>query len=281
MKYTEVRIHLSELEPYRDLLLYSLGDEGPFDSFDETPWGLKAYVPSDAYDADFVDQCLAQLRELNPQLEATVEVEQLPDKDYNEEWERQHQPVLVEGFCYVRAPFHPKRDDVRYDIVIEPKMSFGTAHHATTRLMLSYIEREGVAGRRVLDMGCGTGVLAILAAKKGAAYVEAIDVDEWAYRNAQENFACNQVEVHALLGDAALLTSEKHFDLVLANINRNILLRDMEAYVRVLNDNGTLIMSGFYEHDIEALKQKAASYGLNLVEQRTDGEWAAIRMTKA
>ena len=217
---------------------------------------------------------------LNSQLQASYEALALPDKDYNEEWERQHEPVLVEGFCYVRAPFHPHREDVRYEIVIEPKMSFGTAHHATTRLMLSLLEKEEVVARRVLDMGSGTGVLAILAAKKGASYVEAIDVDEWAYRNAQENFACNNVQVNALLGDASLLTEQKHFDVVLANINRNILLRDMVAYQRVLTTNGVLIMSGFYEHDITAIVAKAEALGLRFVEQRVDGEWAAVRVIK-
>lgn len=280
MKYTEVQIHLSELDPWRDMLMYSMGEEGPYDSFDETPWGLKAYVPTEAYDAAFVESSLESLKELNNQLQASYEALALPDKDYNEEWERQHEPVLVEGFCYVRAPFHPHREDVRYEIVIEPKMSFGTAHHATTRLMLSLLEKEEVAARRVLDMGSGTGVLAILAAKKGASYVEAIDVDEWAYRNAQENFACNNVEVNALLGDASLLTEQKHFDVVLANINRNILLRDMVAYQRVLTTNGVLIMSGFYEHDITAIVAKAEALGLRFVEQRVDGEWAAVRVIK-
>ncbi|MBQ7063053.1 MAG: 50S ribosomal protein L11 methyltransferase [Bacteroidales bacterium] len=280
MKYTEVQIHLSELDPWRDMLMYSMGEEGPYDSFDETPWGLKAYVPTEAYDAAFVESSLESLKELNSQLQASYEALALPDKDYNEEWERQHEPVLVEGFCYVRAPFHPHREDVRYEIVIEPKMSFGTAHHATTRLMLSLLEKEEVVARRVLDMGSGTGVLAILAAKKGASYVEAIDVDEWAYRNAQENFACNNVQVNALLGDASLLTEQKHFDVVLANINRNILLRDMVAYQRVLTTNGVLIMSGFYEHDITAIVAKAEALGLRFVEQRVDGEWAAVRVIK-
>lgn len=281
MKYTEVNIRLSELNPYRDLLLYSMGDEGLYESFEETDTGLKAYLPTTAYDASFVEQCLQALRELNPQLKASYEASEMPDKDYNEEWERQHEAVLVEGFCYVRAPFHAKRDDVKYDIVIEPKMSFGTAHHSTTRLMLSLIGGQELASKRVLDMGSGTGVLAILAAKKGAAYVEAIDVDEWAYRNAIENFEHNGVAVQALLGDASSLTEEKHFDLIVANINRNILLRDMAAYVRVLNAGGTLLMSGFYEHDVKAVREKAEGLGLRFEEQRLDGDWAAVRFTKA
>lgn len=280
MKYTEVDITLSKTNPFRDLLVYNLGDEGPYDSFEEKKDGLKAYVPTDNFDEQFLRDTIDDLKSMEPDLHVEYTVTDLADKDYNEEWERQHQPVLVDGFCWVRAPFHPHRDDVKYEIVIEPKMSFGTAHHATTYLMLSLLEQQNVQGMRVLDMGSGTGVLAILAAKKGAAYVEAIDVDEWAYRNAQENFERNGVSVNALLGDASLLTADKHFDLVLANINRNILLKDMESYAAVLNPGGTLMLSGFYEHDVQSLQDKAETLGLRLVQQRSRNEWTALKLTK-
>lgn len=280
MKYTEVDITLSKTNPFRDLLVYNLGDEGPYDSFEEKKDGLKAYVPTDNFDEQFLHDTIDDLKSMDPDLRVEYTVTDLADKDYNEEWERQHQPVLVDGFCWVRAPFHPHRDDVKYEIEIEPKMSFGTAHHATTYLMLSLLEQQNVQGMRVLDMGSGTGVLAILAAKKGAAYVEAIDVDEWAYRNAQENFERNGVSVNALLGDASLLTADKHFDLVLANINRNILLKDMESYATVLNPGGTLMLSGFYEHDVRSLQDKAETLGLRLVQQRSRNEWTALKLAK-
>ena len=280
MKYTEVDITLSKTNPFRDLLVYNLGDEGPYDSFEEKKDGLKAYVPTDNFDEQFLHDTIDDLKSMDPDLRVEYTVTDLADKDYNEEWERQHQPVLVDGFCWVRAPFHPHRDDVKYGIEIEPKMSFGTAHHATTYLMLSLLEQQNVQGMRVLDMGSGTGVLAILAAKKGAAYVEAIDVDEWAYRNAQENFERNGVSVNALLGDASLLTADKHFDLVLANINRNILLKDMESYATVLNPGGTLMLSGFYEHDVQSLQDKAETLGLRLVQQRSRNEWTALKLAK-
>ena len=280
MKYTEVDITLSKTNPFRDLLVYNLGDEGPYDSFEEKKDGLKAYVPTDNFDEQFLSDTIDDLKSMDPDLRVEYTVTDLADKDYNEEWERQHQPVLVDGFCWVRAPFHPHRDDVKYEIEIEPKMSYGTAHHATTYLMLSLLEQQNVQGMRVLDMGSGTGVLAILAAKKGAAYVEAIDVDEWAYRNAQENFERNGVSVNALLGDASLLTADKHFDLVLANINRNILLKDMESYATVLNPGGTLMLSGFYEHDVQSLQDKAETLGLRLVQQRSRNEWTALKLTK-
>lgn len=280
MKYSQVTITLSKTDPYRDMLIYSLGDEGPFDSFEETANGLKAFVPTSQYDETFLEQCLSELKSIDENLVCEWKSEELPDKDYNEEWERQHQPVLVDNFCWVRAPFHPHRDDVKYEIEIEPKMSFGTAHHATTYLMLWLLEHEDVANKRVLDMGSGTGVLAILASMKGTDHVDAIDVDEWAYRNAVENFERNHVNVNALLGDASLLTSDRHYDVILANINRNILLRDMGSYISVLNDGGTLLMSGFYEHDIEALTTKAATFGMVMTEKQIRDGWAAVKLIK-
>jgi len=276
MKYTEVDIVLSECGIYRDMLIYSLGDEGPYDSFEETAKGLKAYVPSEQYDERFLEQCLDEVKKCAPALEYKYTVTEPEDKDYNEEWERSHQAVLVENFCWVRAPFHPHRDDVEYEIEIEPKMSFGTAHHATTYMMLSLLQNKNVEGLKVLDMGSGTGVLAILAAKKGASYVEAIDVDEWAYKNALENFELNGVKVNALLGDASLLAGEKEFDVIMANINRNILLRDMPAYAAVLSEGGSLFVSGFYEHDIDAIKSKAESLGMYLERKLTRNEWASL-----
>ena len=265
----------------REIAKSMLADCG-YDSFteDDEYGAFDAYINADLFDEQVLLDLKKQLEEYEPAVTYSFSFQELPDKDYNEEWERQHQPVLVDGFCWVRAPFHPHRDDVKYEIVIEPKMSFGTAHHATTYLMLSLLEQEEVAGRTVLDMGSGTGVLAILAAKKGASYVEAIDVDEWAFRNASENFEHNGVNVNAILGDASALTADKHFDVILANINRNILLHDMSSYAKVLNTNGSMLLSGFYEHDVDILRDKAEQFGLRLVQQRTRDGWTALRFLK-
>ncbi len=282
MTYTEVTIRCPQSVILRELLIDALGNEGPYDSFVELTDSIKAYVSSDQYSQSWlqeqVDAICSNIQV--PLSQVYFHAEELPDRDYNQEWEQSHQPVLVDGFCWVRAPFHPHRDDVKYEIEIEPKMSFGTAHHATTCLMLAMLEDESVEGRRVLDMGTGTGVLAILAAMKGASYVEAIDPDEWAFRNAQENFERNHVVVTPLLGDAMLLTSDKHFDIVMANINRNILLRDMKSYVDVLNAGGVLILSGFYEHDVQTLKEEAVLLGLLLDKQITRDDWTALKFTK-
>lgn len=280
MKYIEVNITLGQNDPFRDLLVDALGNEGPYDSFVETPTGLKAYVQESLFDEDWLKEQLADIEEMTS---CSYTFENLPDKNWNEEWEKQHKPVLVEAAngkrVWVRAPFHEHRSDVDYEIEIEPKMSFGTAHHQTTYMMLSYLTELELAGQRVLDMGCGTAVLAILAKIRGAEYVEAIDIDEWAYNNAIENAQRNGVALNVRIGDASLLTDQQ-FDLIIANINRNILLNDMAAYAKVLAQGGTLLLSGFYESDVPVLQQHAEALGLQLQQQKVRQSWAALRLQK-
>ncbi|MBQ2538521.1 MAG: 50S ribosomal protein L11 methyltransferase [Bacteroidales bacterium] len=280
MKYIEVNITLGQNDPFRDLLVDALGNEGPYDSFVETPTGLKAYVQESLFDEDWLKEQLADIEEMTS---CSYTFENLPDKNWNEEWEKQHKPVLVEAAngkrVWVRAPFHEHRSDVDYEIEIEPKMSFGTAHHQTTYMMLSYLTELELAGQRVLDMGCGTAVLAILAKIRGANYVEAIDIDEWAYNNAIENAQRNGVALNVRIGDASLLTDQQ-FDLIIANINRNILLNDMAAYAKVLAQGGTLLLSGFYESDVPVLQQHAEALGLQLQQQKVRQSWAALRLLK-
>lgn len=284
MKYTEVTFTIKPVEPVRSLLIDALGNEGPYDSFVETAEGLKAYVPAEQYDPSevkFVIDGIKELSDVCAATECTFESAAMPDKDWNEEWERNHQWVLEEfqdRKVYVRAPFHPHRDDVDYEIVIEPKMSFGTAHHPTTRMMIDALLWEPREGLRVLDMGTGTGVLAILAKKLGASYVEAVDIDEWAYRNAVENAAMNGVEVNVRMGDASTLDGE--FDVVLANINKNILMHDMPEYVRVLKPNGELVLSGFYYNDCTQIEAYARELGLFPIERLTNNGWSAVRIYK-
>ncbi len=269
------------MEPLRDMLVYALGDEGPYDSFEETPTGLKAYVPAAQYDEAFLQQVIEENR-LDPAMQVSYTVQEMPDKDWNAEWEKSYPAVLVEDFCWVRSPFHEPRTDVPYEVVIEPKMSFGTAHHATTYMMLSHLHRLALQGVTVLDMGSGTAVLAILAAKMGAAHVDAVDVDEWAYNNALENVAKNGVEqiVQCRLGDASVLPEEPVYDVVLANINRNILLRDMPVYVAAMKPGATILFSGFYEQDIEALRACAEPLGLVYQERLVRQDWASLRFVK-
>lgn len=282
MKYTEVTITLSQLDPFRDLLVDALGNEGPYDSFVETADGLKAYVPEDAYSRQFLEDTLARLGIAD----AAFSSEAMPDKNWNEEWEKQHTPVLVEAAngsrIWVRAPFHEHCTEADYEVEIEPKMSFGTAHHPTTYMMISYLAELDLAGLRVLDMGCGTAVLAILAKLRGAGRVEGIDIDEWAYNNALENARRNHADITIRIGDASILVQpgQQPFDLVIANINRNILLSDMAAYATVLVPGGTLLLSGFYESDVPVLLQQAEPLGLRLAQQKTRQSWTALRLVK-
>ena len=277
MKYIEVTFTLDETTLFRDLLVDQLGNEGPYESFVDTPDGVRAYVRANEYDPHF----LAVTAETFP-IPLHYTVAEMEDRDWNAEWESQHEAVLVRydgGSLWVRAPFHPHRTDVDYELLIEPKMSFGTAHHPTTYMMLSYVAETPMVSRRVLDMGCGTAVLAILAKMRGADSVTGIDVDEWAFANARENAAANSVAINLLLGDARAI--EGSFDIILANINRNILLADMNTYATHLAQNGMLILSGFYQSDEGALIAKANELGLILVDRKSREGWSALRLQKS
>lgn len=276
MKYIEVEFMLDDTGLFRDLLVDTLGNEGPYESFVDTPTGLKAYVRESEYDPRF----LAATAESYP-LPLRYKANPMEDRDYNAEWEASHEAVLVRyegGSLWVRAPFHPHRTDVNYEIIIEPKMSFGTAHHPTTYMMLSYVAESHVASTRVLDMGCGTAVLAILARLRGASDVAGIDVDEWAYRNAQENCRTNGVQVRLMQGDAQCI--EGLYDLILANINRNILLSDMAQYAAHLQQGGRLIISGFYQTDEGVLIARANELGLTLRSKKSREGWSALELEK-
>lgn len=276
MKYIEVTITMDDTGVFRDLLVDTLGNEGPYESFVDTKDGLKAYVPVSEYDP----QWLAATAQAFP-IPLKYEAHQMEDRDWNAEWEKSHEAVLVkaaDSTVWVRAPFHPHRTDVDYELIIEPKMSFGTAHHPTTYMMLCYVAELEMHGKRVLDMGCGTAVLGILARMRGAAYVEGVDVDEWAYHNALENVAANGVDINLRLGDATSLTGT--FDVVIANINRNILLADMDKYAAVLDAGGTLLLSGFYEADEGVLVAKANTLGMTLACKKARDGWSALELVK-
>ena len=280
MKYIEVTFTMDDTGLFRDMLVDTLGNEGPYESFVEIPDGLKAYVAESQYDPQY----LAAVVQSFP-LPLKYQVAEMEDRDWNAEWERGHEAVLVQydgGSIWVRAPFHSHRTDVDYELVIEPKMSFGTAHHPTTYMMLSYVAELPVMRQRVLDMGCGTAVLAIMAKMRGAAYVEGVDVDEWAYNNAIENAATNGVELDLRLGDASLLEDAgvEPFDVIIANINRNILLSDMHRYAAVLKSGGRLLLSGFYQSDEGVLIARANELGMTLQSKKSRDNWSALELGK-
>jgi ribosomal protein L11 methyltransferase len=276
--YTEVTFRVVPFdEEIVEILVAFLGEEG-FDSFLPTDEGIKAYIPEGLFSADAVER-VTRSSVFSGKHAITWERAGIPPRDWNKLWEESFTPVTVAGRVHVRATFHEPAPDIEHDIVIDPKMSFGTGHHPTTLLVIEAILelQPTMRGKAVLDMGCGTGILAILCARAGAARVTGIDIDEWAYHNARENIAANGVRgVEILVGDARLLEgSDERYDLVLANINRNILLEDMPRYAAVLREGGTLVLSGFYPEDLPLLEARAGEFALVRRETRLRDGWCA------
>jgi ribosomal protein L11 methyltransferase len=270
--YLEYDFKISPLQPTSDILIAELGELG-FESFVETETGLLAYMLK----SEWQDQNLESLFAFqNPDVKISWTRKEIEQQNWNAEWEKNFHPILVGDRCMVRAPFH-QPEAVDYDIVIEPKMSFGTGHHETTHMMLQHILDDDFEGKTVLDMGCGTGVLAILARKRGAVDVEAIDIDEWCFLNTQENVERNHCpEIKAFQGDSSLL-KDKKYDVILANINRNILLEDIPIYADCLNKRGTLFLSGFYLDDLDAISSKCGAYGLEFEKNLEKNNWVAAK----
>lgn len=282
MNYTEVTF---TIEPYAeaiaDALIAELGNIG-YDGFSYTEAGFMAYIPCKEYDEEKIST-LELLQYFSESYRITTTAQVIEDQDWNKVWEENFTPIVVDNRIQVRAGFHEPIPGIEYEIIIEPKMSFGTGHHSTTALMLTTIlERaENIRDKRVLDMGCGTGILSIMAAKVGAREVTGIDIDEWAYNNAMENIRNNQLNnITIRIGDASLLKEEQAFDVILANINRNILLNDMEYYVEKLNPQGLLIMSGFYLQDLPMIQEKAEKLGLSYQNYHEEKQWVAATFYK-
>lgn len=251
-----------------------------YDSFSDNNEGFEAYCTEECFALEQVKAIAENEFGFVENLKIEYDTEEIEQKDWNAEWEKNYPSVLFPGFCVVRPPFNPLEDEVKYDIIIEPKMSFGTAHHQTTSLIIDFLSCEQVAGKRLMDMGCGTGVLAILAAKMGAVDCVAVDNDSWAAENAKENVIRNGVDVDVFLGDSSLLKGDENYEIFIANINRNILLDNMEIYSKSIKSGGVLFLSGFYENDIPILENKCAELGLVLSESRTKDNWAAMRLVK-
>lgn len=272
MEYLELDFKISPLQPASDILIAELGEMG-FESFVENDEGLIAYVQKDLFDSQALEEIyLFKTKEHQISWSSKTVVQQ----NWNAEWEKSFKPILVQDKCLVRAPFH-EQQQVTYDIVIEPKMSFGTGHHETTFMMLSHILENDFKNKSVLDMGCGTGVLAILAEKCGATALEAIDIDNWCYINSIENVernGCRSITVKE--GDASLLGDTK-FDVILANINRNILLKDIPTYVSCLKKGGILFLSGFYLEDLEMISAKCGEFGLQFEKNLEKNNWVAAK----
>ena len=258
-----------------DMLTTMLAEMG-FDSFMDEEHALKAYCAAECRDDLAVESLLTEPSFSDIHL---LKVEEMPDKDWNELWEASYQPVVVNERCRVRAPFHVPDPSFEFDLVIEPKMSFGTANHETTAQIIQLMLETDFKGKEVLDMGSGTAVLAILAKKLGSARTVAIDNDEWAYRNAFTNIELNGIsDIEIVLGDA--LSIKGSFDVVVANINRNILLRDMHFYVEAMNPDAHIFFSGFYTEDLPSIREEAERLGLRYCRHLSRNNWVAAEFCK-
>lgn len=287
--YIEARIELGyvdanaccepDLTTASDMLSAFLGEIG-FESFVFENNVLTAYVRSEAFSSEAFAEVLDQLP--LPQVTLSAETEEIEGRDWNHEWEKNYfQPIVVADRCVIHSTFHTGYPKCEYDIVIDPKMAFGTGHHATTSQIIAQLLELDLIGKAVVDMGTGTGILAILAAMRGAAPVVAIEIDPAAEVNARENMMLNhQAQIDLRLGDATMLEGCRA-DVFIANINRNIILNDLEAYAATLNRDAIMILSGFYESDIPMLEARAAAFGLEYVRHTTQGDnWACLVLRK-
>ena len=273
--YLEFHFTIEPVQPASEILIAELGYLG-FESFVENDDGITAYIPEEEYE----DDLLANVHILQEEdFKISYDLKEIERVNWNEEWEKNFKPILVDEICSVRAPFHEK-PDTEFDIVIEPKMSFGTGHHATTHMMIQHILKNNWEGKSVLDMGSGTGVLAILTALKGAKSIDAIDIDNWCYLNTLENISRNDCEhINVEEGGAELLEGRK-YDMILANINLNILLRDLPVYEKCLNPDGSIFFSGFYEGDLPAITKACEKLGLDFVENFERNDWVAAKFSR-
>ncbi|MGL5893513.1 MAG: 50S ribosomal protein L11 methyltransferase [Bacteroidales bacterium] len=276
MNYLEFQFKMTPCdEVHSDILSAQLGEIG-FESFVTTQDGVDAYIQVNLFDEEALRNIISDFP-----LDCTINYTyaEVIAQNWNEEWEKHYfNPIIIEGRCVIHSSFHKEIPNVEYDILIDPKMSFGTGHHETTSLMLTHLLDSELNGSHFLDMGCGTAVLAILASKKGAKDITAIDIDEWATENAIENCRLNNTNnIKVLHGDASLLKDESMFDTIFANINRNILLDDMHNYTAKLIKGGALFMSGFYKEDLQIIEEKANPLGLKLDNFKEKNNWVAAK----
>lgn len=279
MTYTEVEFSCNPNNEVVNSILSATIAEIGFESFVESEKGTSAYIQKYLFNKDDLDQLLVNFP-IDAQI--TYTFKDIEDKNWNEEWEKNYfQPLIIDNKCIIQSTFHNAPTTFEYNIFIDPKMAFGTGHHQTTELMIREILKEDFCGKSVLDMGTGTAILAILASMRGANPITAIDIDKWAYDNAMENLSLNKINnVDVQIGGAELL-GKQSYDIILANINRNILLNDIYIYASILKTGGALFMSGFYTEDIQAITDECNKYNLTFKHNTEKDNWVSVKFTKA
>ena len=275
MNYIEYDFKISPLEPAVEILIAELGEVG-FESFVENEKGVLAYIQQ----VDWNETILTDIQILqSSEFEISYTHKLIEQVNWNEEWEKNFHAIEVDELVSIRAPFH-QNPHLKYDIVIEPKMSFGTGHHETTHMMIQHLLEADLNNKRVLDMGSGTGILAIFASMKGANHVDAIDIDDWCFENSIENVERNNCKNISIFKGNVDLLNDKNYDLIIANINRNVLLADMAQYAKCLNSDGILLLSGFYMEDISVLEDETLKHGLQINNQKERNNWASLKLVK-
>ena len=277
MKYFEVTFTTSPCNETVNDVVSALAGEIGFESFVEWDNGVQAYIQQNLFDEEALKSMVADF----PLPDTTVEytIAEAEDKDWNEEWEKNFfQPIVIGDRCCIHSTFHKDTPQTEYEILINPQMAFGTGHHETTSSIISELLEADLQGKSVLDMGCGTSILAILASMRGADPITAIDIDDWCVNNSRDNIALNGIEnITVEWGDANLLKGRAPFDVIIANINRNILLADMAQYAACMHSGSELFMSGFYVQDIPVIQEKAESLGMEFIHHREKNNWAAVK----
>lgn len=277
MNYTELNLQLNPLELFGEMLTYQLGEVG-FEMFEDTPQGFKAYIQTANFNNDAVLEIIEGIKELN--CEVNYSIQDIPWQNWNAEWEKNYQPEIIGNKIYVRAEFHEANPSFPHEIIVQPRMAFGTGHHPTTSQVMEAMLDIDFKNKSLLDMGCGTGILAILGMQLGASSAYAIDYDPNSVDNSIENAQRNgypQIEV--ALGSSELLEG-KSYDIILANINRNIILNDLDKYAASLNDGGLLITSGYYTSDLSVIKNKAAEYHIDYLQHTSQNDWCCATFKK-